>query len=161
MTGVFAASVNGLLWGAAFTALLAAACVFDLRERRIPNWLVLVLAVLGLAFSVLQAPSTTGIARAAGGAAVGLALWFAPFALRMLGAGDVKLFAAGGTWLGALATVYATFYAALLGGLFAAVWWLSHRLRVNGSAPRAERPTLPYGIPMAIGLALVAWFGKP
>lgn len=158
LDGVFADGALGLLWGAAYSSLLAAACVFDLRERRIPNALVVVLGVLGLLFSQLRQPGLAGLTTAAIGAGVGLALWIVPFALRMLGAGDVKLFAAAAAWIGGLAAVHAAFYAALLGGVMALAWWfLSRRRPTTGS----QRSTLPYGIPMAIGLALVAWAGAP
>jgi prepilin peptidase CpaA len=156
--GVFADGAHGLLWGAAYTSLLAAACAFDIRSRRIPNWLVAILGALGIAFSIARLGAVAGSKAAAVGFAVGLLLWILPFVLRMLGAGDVKLFAAAGAWIGALGAVYAAFYAALLGGALGLAWWL--RLR-RGAKIAPVRPTLPYGVPMAIGLALVAWRGLP
>jgi prepilin peptidase CpaA len=158
LAGVFADGAHGLLWGAAYSSLLAAACVYDLRARRIPNSLVVVLATLGVIFTIGRSPGLTGASTAAGGLLVGFGLWIVPFALRMLGAGDVKLFAAAGTWIGALAALHAAFYAALAGGLMALMWWLACRRRTDASV---SRPTLPYGIPMALGLAVVAWLGAP
>ncbi len=47
----------------AFGLLLAAVCVSDLRTRRIPNALVLVIAATGVARSVFAARDTRGAAR--------------------------------------------------------------------------------------------------
>jgi prepilin peptidase CpaA len=156
LPGVFADGAHGLLWGAAYSSLLAAACVYDLRWRRIPNWLVLVLGLLGVAFTLGRLPGRAGIGTAAAGFAVGLLLWIVPFALRMLGAGDVKLFAAAGIWVGAGAALHAAFYTAIAGGAMGLGWWLITRGRASTGE---HRSTLPYGIPMALGLAIVAWLG--
>ena len=49
-------TVRPVLLGAVFALLLGAVCVSDLRTRRIPNRLVLVIAVLGIVVSVASVP---------------------------------------------------------------------------------------------------------
>ena len=76
---------------------LTLACLSDLRTRRIPNVLTISAALAALLFHLL-----TGGWPAAGWGAAGLflgaALFFPMFALRGMGAGDVKLLAAVGAF---------------------------------------------------------------
>jgi prepilin peptidase CpaA len=172
---VFAGSTYNLIAGVAFTAGLLAACVSDLRARRIPNKLVLLIAIVGMAFSVARWPVLPGLARGFGGFALGLLIWLPFYAVRWLGAGDVKLFAAASAWLGATAAVEAALIAALAGGLLATGWliwergwrtaastvWLStlHPRVVHRSAAVTDpRRKVPYGIAIAAGLAVAGWF---
>jgi prepilin peptidase CpaA len=172
---VFAGPAQSAVAGAAFVLLLGAVCVSDLRTRRIPNKLVLVIAVLGTLYSVAALPVLPGLAKALGGLAVGLALWFPFYVLRMLGAGDVKFFAAASTWIGASAALQAALLSALLGGALAILWlagragWqlLGRQRAAHAARTQALGPTepaapaggkLPYGVAMAAGLALVFWF---
>src|SRR5678816_2011441 len=111
--------------GLVLFALLATACVSDLRDRRIPNRLVLMTAVLGIAFAFAGNGWVGGLARSGGGLGTGLAIWFPFFAFGMLGAGDVKLFAASATFLGARAAAEGALYTALYGGLLAAVFMIT------------------------------------
>jgi prepilin peptidase CpaA len=170
---MFAGSVAGVAGGAVFLALLGYACVSDWRERRIPNRLVLVLLVAGFIFGQLLEPGLAGLGRAAGGALVGLAIWFPFWLLRMLGAGDVKLFAAGAAWLGVTLAVEAALFTALVGGVIALLYMvagqgisftllrLSHAAWQPGTlrdAPVSRGRTLPYGLAIAAGLLLAAAF---
>ena len=115
----------------AFIALVMAAVVCDLRTRRIPNSLVLAGMALGLLFQTV-APSGGGLFNGAGGgslgpaqallgAATGLALFLPMYALRALGAGDVKLLAMAGVWLGAAPLAWAALWTLLAGGALALV----------------------------------------
>ena len=79
--------------------LAAVACLADLGWRRIPN----VVTFGGAALALVTAAATGGVSAfglAAGGWLVGLLLFLPLFALGGLGAGDVKLLAALGAWLG-------------------------------------------------------------
>jgi prepilin peptidase CpaA len=173
---VFAASPLGVPAALAFASLLAAGCASDLRSRRIPNRLVLVMAVTGLVYSVTAAPWLTGFAQALGGLGVGLAIWFPFYLARMLGAGDVKFFAAAAVWLGPLIALKAALLSGVFGGVLALVWmlwdngWVVTLARVSSMAEDAQQSVLkkpqvvpssrrlPYGIAMAAGLAVAAWF---
>jgi prepilin peptidase CpaA len=173
--GAFAGPTHGAVSGAVFTLLLGAVCVSDLRTRRIPNTLVLVIAVLGTAFSVASAPLLPGLGRALGGLGLGLALWFPFYLFGVLGAGDVKFFAAASAWIGAGAALQAALLSALAGGVMAIVWLIvgagwrraAAQLALHAALPstlavKASNASsghkLPYGLAMAVGLALAAWF---
>jgi prepilin peptidase CpaA len=95
-------------------ALLAAACI-DLRSRRIPNQLCLVLLISGI---LLQAAQGGGAGLAAGlaGAAVGFAALIPLHAMGGLGAGDVKLMAAACAWLNLKLALVAVAATLLIGG---------------------------------------------
>jgi prepilin peptidase CpaA len=142
-----------LAGGVVFVALLAAACVTDARERRIPNRLVVTLALLGVVYSVATAPWLVGAQRALLGALVGVAIWLPFHLMGWMGAGDVKLFGAASAWLGPAFALRASLLAALLGGVLALVWLARARLQANPGERR-----LPYGIAMAAALALAAWW---
>lgn len=112
---------------AVLVLLLVMACVSDVRRRRIPNALVATVLVVGALVTTAFDPVVPGLLRAAAGVAVGLAIWLPGWLLRMMGAGDVKLFAATGAWLGPAGAVNAAFAAAVLGGALALVWLLARR----------------------------------
>jgi prepilin peptidase CpaA len=165
----------GLLAGAAFSLLLAGACVSDLRSRRIPNGIVAALFLGGIAYAILTMTPLAALERALGGSAVGLALWLPFWFARVLGAGDVKLAAAAGAWLGIAGVVEASLLGAAVGGVLA-LWALS---RYGGLATGAARfgawilashvtgaiaPELtpkerrvPYGVAIAAGAVAAAW----
>jgi prepilin peptidase CpaA len=111
------------------------------------------------------------------GLGIGFGLWIPFYALGMLGAGDVKLFAAGCCWLAPSQAFEAAFLSAVTGGVLSVIglvlahgfgltsFRLVHALRdpklisTPLSVP-AGRPTLPYGLAMALGLAAVGWFPR-
>ncbi len=112
----------------ALFTLCALAVVHDLLFRRIPNGLVVAGAVLGILFQTL-APTGEGLFHfpagslglTAGllGGLTGLALFMPMYALRALGAGDVKLLAMIGVWLGATGVAWAAVWTLLAGGVLA------------------------------------------
>ena len=82
-----------------------AACVYDLRTRRIPNGLTFGAALATVTFHGATG-GTTGLMASAGGWLLGIALFFPFFALRGLGGGDVELLGAFGAWLGPVAVFH-------------------------------------------------------
>ncbi len=70
-------------------AVLALACVTDLRSRRIPNALTFGTVALGLALNGVLF-GFDGLRESAQGTGIGLALLMPLFMLRWMGAGDVK-----------------------------------------------------------------------
>lgn len=150
-------------WATLLGGLLLAACAHDLRARRIPNGLVLATLGAGLAHAAAAAPAP-GLAVALLGVLAGLATWLPLYALGMLGAGDVKLFAAAAAWLGPHGVLPATLYAALAGGALALVWVMHSRLApaTAGRGPARRRDArLPYGLAVAAGVLTVAWGATP
>jgi prepilin peptidase CpaA len=101
--------------------LLGVATFTDLRSRRIPNWLVLPFFAAGIAMSCWF-QGWHGAARSLEGAGVGLLLYGVLFVLGGMGAGDVKLAGAIGTWIGPQQMLIALVLTALAGGLIALIW---------------------------------------
>jgi len=98
----------------------------DLRWRKIPNCLTLPAIVLGLVLNFLD-NSWTGLAFSFLGFSVGLALFFLPFALGGMGAGDVKFLSAIGAFLGAKAVFNVFLYACLAGGIIALYYIITQK----------------------------------
>lgn len=159
--------------------LAAAACWFDLRTRHIPNIVTFGGAALGVLYSVAT-HGWPGLLASAGGWLTGVAVFLPFFLLGGMGAGDIKLVAAIGAWLGPLAALWVALYAALAGGVLAVVVALSTgyfreafrnigRLlahwRLADVRPLPEvtlegtrGPRLPYALPIAVGAVLAIWF---
>ena len=159
-------------------AVLTFACISDVRTRRIPNALTFSAIVCALLFHAL-----TGGFGAMGwslaGCLLGAALFFPMFALRGMGAGDVKLLAAVGAWLGPSQVAIAALAASLAGGVIAFVialghgylrtavrnlWMLLTHWRVMGVRPLEQvtlegtrGPRLAYAVPISIGTLVTLW----
>jgi prepilin peptidase CpaA len=163
-------------------ALLIVAVVTDLRSRRIPN--TLVLAGIALAVVSHATAMATGSAPLAGhswwapfvGLAAGGALLMPLYLVRATGAGDVKLMAMVGAFIGAPTVCVATLYTLFAGGLLSLVCMLGcgvvaetlanvrfiltdWALRVStGRAVRlaplqTTAARLPYAVAIAVGTA--------
>ena len=102
------------------------ATVTDLRCRRIPNALTFTGALLGLIYSVV-AYGGAGALSSLEGWALGLALWLPFYALGGMGAGDVKLLACVGAWMGPAGVVRVAIYASIAGGALALLVAFRHR----------------------------------
>jgi prepilin peptidase CpaA len=180
---IFARAGISLVCGMAFTVMMLVSAGWDVRYRRIPNALSLVIFALGAGFAATLIDPRHAALRVLGGAATGCAVWFPFWALGMMGAGDVKFFAAASAWLGSQLAIVAALVTALFGGALA-LCWLFWRAR-GGDASRAAfgrsdvieagrndngdnsghqedarrlSATLPYGVAMATGLATSAWY---
>ena len=165
---------------AALALLLIVAVGTDLRSHRIPNRLVL--TGIGIALGTHFVWAVTGHQAFAGpnwwsplaGLAAGCALLFPLYLLRAMGAGDVKLMAMVGSFIGFPAILTATLYTLVAGGVLAMLFMLgrgvaaqalanlryiltSLALRVStGQGGRIEplqqtAARLPYALAIAIG----------
>jgi prepilin peptidase CpaA len=158
--------------------VVAAACVCDVRTRRVPN-----VITFGAAALALFCHATLGGWHAAllsmAGCGLGLALFLPLFLLRGMGAGDVKLLAAVGAWLGPVGVVWTALYAAITGGAlaialalshgylrtaFTNLWSLAGYWRAVGPRPydgltlqSAAGPRLPYALAIAAGAVVTLW----
>lgn len=106
-------------------AVLLAAAVFDVRYRRIPNWLTVGGVVLGLAVNAVIGPPLAGIMFSLAGLGVAFGIYVLLYALRAMGAGDVKLMAAVGALVGWERWFGIFFVTALIGGIMALILVLS------------------------------------
>ena len=159
-------------------ALVVLACITDVRTRRIPNVLTFGATIAALVFYGSTA-GTSGLATSVGGWMVGAALFLPVFALRGMGAGDVKLLAAVGAWLGPLPVAWVALVTAIAGGAAALVvsllhgylrtaltnvWMLLMHWHVSGIQPLpavtlegGRGPRLAYAVPIAIGTVTTLW----
>jgi prepilin peptidase CpaA len=161
---------------AGLTGLIA--CATDLRTRRIPNPLTFGSIAVALVFHAVSL-NGHGVLYSLEGWALGAAIFFIPFALGGMGAGDVKLLAAIGAWIGPLNIVWAALWTGVAGGVLALGVGMYHgyllqavaniRLllmhwRVSGLRPlpevtlaRSRGPRLAYAVPIFVGLVVTAW----
>ena len=105
---------------ATITGCGSTSALIDLRLRRVPNWLTLGIAALGITMAALRIGAVTYPA-ALGGFALGFILMLPGHLIGSTGAGDVKLLAALGTLLGPYGILTAFLYAALAGGALALI----------------------------------------
>jgi leader peptidase (prepilin peptidase) / N-methyltransferase len=131
----------------------------DVEDMVLPDVLTLPLLLAGLGVTLLLQPR--GIADHALGAAVGyvafrvIAVGYRVWRGRSgLGAGDAKLLAAAGAWLGWQALPWVVFAASLAGIVAAAVaWLLGYHVR--------RTTAVPFGPFVAISIWLVWLYGMP
>jgi prepilin peptidase CpaA len=110
---------------------------------------------------------------------VGLAVFFPLFALGAMGAGDVKLMAAIGAWLGWTSIIYVALYASLAGGVLAIIlalrkgylytavrnlkmlasyWWIEGIKPLPALTLESKHSVrLPYALAIAAGVAVTLW----
>jgi prepilin peptidase CpaA len=170
--------------------LVLTALVFDLRQRRIPNVVVLLALASGLFINLIGPqtwqsgaalltvyPSALGAKGALLGALTGLAVFLPFYLLRAMGAGDVKLMAGIGSFVGPATAINVALFILVTGGVLAVVrmvWVRKTQLVlfnvvtalgqwVPGSVARFDPATqsadrMPYALAMAGGLlAYSAW----
>lgn len=101
------------------------ATVTDLKSQRIYNWLTFPLMLSGLVVHTLHG-GLDGLALSASGFALGFGVMVVPFFLGLMGAGDVKLMAGVGAWLGLNATLTAFLFTCLAGGVYSIMVLLRH-----------------------------------
>ncbi|MGA2255574.1 MAG: prepilin peptidase [Thermoguttaceae bacterium] len=165
------------------SVILIVAAVIDGWLLKVPNWLTIPLVLAGWTAGACGG-GFYGLAWSMGGTLVGLGLLLPAYAIGGMGAGDVKLMAGIGAWIGATATFYAFCVSSVIGGVIALAMvlfrrrWHHHVLQFFKivdeilvirnpdalSAIAAQRKStmllLPYGIPIALGtIAYFFWNG--
>jgi len=158
-----------LLW-------LIAVAVYDFRERRVPNWLVLAGSALALAALVLgTSPFDSSWRSSLLGGAIGFGLLLAFYAMGLMGAGDVKFTAALGLWVGLSALVPIWIIASLIAGAHSVLWLALQRwprfprltLLLAGpsrgaepGAPSRRTRIIPYAAYLALAAAALMVWGR-
>lgn len=165
----------------AFTGWAAAG---DVRTRRIPNVLTFGMMAAGLAAGLVRGGGT-GLGAAVLGLIAGAALLLPVYLLGGMGAGDLKLLAGIGAFVGAREVLVMFLVIAVIGGLMGLVlmvvrdrgfstfnaialgWWLTLTTRRNhavlqpaagaasGETNHGARYKLPYAVPIALGTIAV------
>ena len=113
-----------LVLGATICAVLGAAS--DVRAHRIPNLLNYSALALGL-LAGTSLGGWRGLLQGVTGAFIGGGVFFLFYLVKGMGAGDVKLMAAGGAWLGIQQTLVVMMASAIAGGALAIVYVVFYR----------------------------------
>jgi len=116
------------------TAMLLLATASDVRQRRIPNLLTFGGALCGIALQSLF-NGVDGLWAGLGGWAVGLAFLLPGFFFGFTGAGDAKLMAASGTFLGPVTAFHAAAASITAGALLAVAYLLWVPAARSGAGP--------------------------
>lgn len=159
MAALFAATVlilgqddpAGLALGLAFCALLVIVTLTDLERRLIPNAVLAVGGVIGVALAAASDPGSLAERGAAALGAGGVLFCLALAYPRGMGLGDVKLAAVMGIYLGR-AVVPAIVIAFGAGALFGV--WVMARYGAD-----ARKRALPFGPFLALGGIVGLWYG--
>lgn len=117
--------------------LVWSAAIWDVHIRRIPNRLVLAGAVMGVLLQGVHAGSG-GILAAILGLLVGLAILMPGYLMGFTGAGDAKLMAAVGTFLGPLGVFQAALASIMAGAVIAIVYIVFAVIFCQTSSPMAR-----------------------
>lgn len=115
-------------------ALVWIAAAWDIKQRRIPNLLVLIAMLIGIALQ-LALVAGNGLFSALTGLVVGLAVLLPGYLLGTTGAGDVKLMAAIGTFLGPQDAALAALASIAVGSLVALGYAASSIFQPNSVSP--------------------------
>jgi len=158
--------------------ILLIAVLTDLSQRRIPNLLTFPAMLLGVLAHSYQS-GVGGMLFSTGGLALGLGLLLIFYIFGMMGAGDVKLMGAVGSFLGPMGVFQAFLFTALAGGLYAVVvlalkgelvrfltrlgmsLYLSIAQRKPALLPdeaAKELPVLCYGVAIAVGTTVSMFY---
>jgi prepilin peptidase CpaA len=121
-------------------SLLLVASISDCRSYKIPNWLTFGGSAFALLYSFfIPFSPQLGFGWALGGFALGLSFMLPLYMLGMMGAGDVKLTAMVGAFLGMTQTIYALLFVFVSGGLAALAFalWRQSLLRMARNLKQA------------------------
>ena len=105
---------------------VAVAAIMDLITSRIQNGLILIGLLLGLCLQYAE-NGLIGILYAAAGAAVPILCLWVVFCVRALGAGDLKLLAVAGSFIGPIKVLDCILYTMAAGGVIALFLMISRR----------------------------------
>ncbi|CAJ91868.1 Flp pilus assembly protein, peptidase CpaA [Cupriavidus necator] len=174
-----AATALAPLVGPATIGIVLTAAAIDLDRRRIPNWLTFGAWIAALPLmATIHGPAAGSLAWLYGWT-VGLVLFLPFYLMRGMAAGDVKLMAAVGAWLGGSMALKIALATCVIGGAWALVQVLAtgqgrstlarvgHMLiaaLVPGSRPvqpqaEASAGSLPYGVAIAAGTLTMLFAG--
>jgi prepilin peptidase CpaA len=112
--------MHSIAWWPTIFATITAT-VWDLRSRRIPNWLVFPFLIAGMVVAAVTG-GWSGLGHSMLGvlfAAVALGLFYI---VGGMGMGDVKLCAAIGAWVGPHQLLFVLVFMGLAGGVMALAW---------------------------------------
>ncbi len=150
----------------------------DYKEKKVPNYLNLIIAISGIIVQSLFFASS-GVLWSFEGLALGLGLLIIPWAMYMMGAGDVKLLAGIGAWIGPGAVLWSFVIGAIIGACVSILmiarknrWSVAaenfHLATIKCTNPKLafsdlgsvkslgdKAQLIPYGVPLTAGTLIV------
>ena len=148
------------------------AALWDVKTRKIPNIFTFPMMLFGFAYHGMTS-GLIGLGFSAAGFCIGIFVFFIPYLMGGMGAGDAKLMGAAGAILGpkgviiaavismvfagvyamALLAIHHTYSRSLLGrvGITLKVFLLTRQIILIPSGNDEKQPTLYYGVPIAMG----------
>ncbi len=147
-----------LIWPGGLTLLALFGAFSDIKWRRLPNWLSLLLLMLGLAHGF-----ASGGIEATGWHALHMAIALAAgmglFAIGAWGGGDAKFYAGIAAFFPLEKGIELLLWVSLLGGALVISWIVGRRVfpRLMGYS-KGDHAKFPYGIAIATGGIATAWF---
>ena len=161
----------------ALMAVLLVSVGTDVRSRRIPNALIVIGLATALALGGLTGWQALG--NAVAGLIVGLLLFLPAYVFALMGAGDVKLMAVVGAFLGPMDVVLAAVASVIAGGILglmvvmgcgggrsmlqryrlmlACLWATGRFAYVKPAAGEAAAKPMPYALAIACGTTWTLW----
>jgi prepilin peptidase CpaA len=163
-------------------ALVFSAAAMDLKERRIPNRLLLAGLLCAFIMHLGSGTPSSALSTGAAGAVLGLLLFLPLYLLRGMAAGDVKMMATVGAFTGPMLALQIGLATCCIGGAMALVIIIAKGrlratllnvkkllhpvvMRVLFHVPVAAQPLaagesvggMPYGLAIAAGTLLILW----
>ena len=159
-----------------FIILISLSSVYDIKYRRIPNFLTYPAILIGLTYHSYIS-GTDGVRFSLFGFLTGTGLLIFPYLRGKMGAGDAKLLGAVGSFIGARGIFISFLFTAVAGGLYALLIIILHKSKydkfltnlyysgVNFAVARKfvsfengedvqQRPKLCYGLAIAAGTGI-------
>nr|WP_287412433.1 A24 family peptidase [Pseudodesulfovibrio sp.] len=163
-----------LLISTVLAVALIIATITDIKNQRVYNWLTFPVILAGFATHTVFG-GVEGLKFAAGGFALGFIAMAIPYFIGVMGAGDVKLMAGVGAWLGFSSTLTAFLFTCIAGGIYAlgvlafdrkvfkavlsniantfTVLVATHSFNFAPTKTENALPRLCYGVAIAVGTA--------
>ena len=164
----------------ALIALLFVASAYDLTQRRVPNFLLLMGLIVAMPLHLIGAGPAALLSTMVAGIALGLILFLPLHVLGAMAAGDVKLMAAVGAFMGPFLVFQIALATYCIGGVLALVIVLALRrgsaafanvgavmrpliMRLRGiplviePMPYPSVGGMPYAVAITLGTLLVLW----
>jgi prepilin peptidase CpaA len=148
------AEVARWLLGALLLVILAAASISDIRDRTIPNWAILAIALLFVPWAIVAPDHTVLPALAAALAAFLISCSL--YLFRVVGAGDSKLLTAVALFVGLNELPRFLIFVVLAGGVMAAASLLSRPVRALVMFQMRGKGNYGRGIPYGIAISAAA-----
>ena len=151
------------------SAFLSGAVIYDMRSHRLPNCYLLVGFTIALVFQAWTA-GWAGVMDGGAGLLIGFAMFLPFYALGGMAAGDVKLMAVVGSFLGVFGAPWAGAYSLMAGSVLGVLYLLykghfgkfvvrylamaNTRSHIAAEEHEASRHRFPYAIAIATGTLL-------